>query len=749
MQIMNFLNKLRRGQGKVARSWLPERKCPLHHSSGSHHSDSVNGSNMLQSAVGMMEANGWCFHHIRHLSMAHDDKTMLYLAETVGKPRRDVSHDVCRSARSCVAYNTDMATYKPRHATTNCNCSLVETPYDDLVSILRRGDVPLVSIDYDATYGSIPRLRVHRRTATSQYIALSHVWADGLGNSKINALPQCQIEKLKAIIDDMGGGDMSFWMDTLCIPVGSAELSLKLSEIDRMASIYQGATSCLVLDAELMETQLNCSQTGGVTPIDEFDLIDDYGGRVMSKVSASTEARAHIACSVWMLRSWTFQEAYLPPTIAISFSNNTLLFGRTSERDGEYMERAKGSVQVYSMIDGEDATASNMSHNQAETTLLGHPSRTYGSIPGQESQAVGQNQSLECQCVDIRLQRTLFSQLIRPNMEFARAWNELAGRSTTMASDVPLILTNVLDLENHNLLQYCDTHEMFLAIILSLERPPLSLFFNTGLRYDETGNHHNRWVPQEIQGNHLVGDGHLLVHKRHLSYDYQPFKTHDRVSIYIIDGVLPLRSKAYIQFEEEGMTYVVENSRLNTDDLDTKPFVATCLVVNNASLSRNEEHVACFYVRRATKSFPGRPTLHLTFHRPFYIHRVRNTSDARDQEPAYKARRVSERTELHIYYDTCPNFARLQRRIKPSSDFDGFILITVLVTVLVSPAMLCALPALPSTLPFRIFAVVILVLWSCSSLLPIPAEIVLGLQKWRYTRSFEAIANKRQMNSVV
>ena len=45
-------------------------------------------------------------------------------------------------------------------------------------------------------------------------------------------------------------------MDTLCIPVGPNETSLRLTQIDKMASIYKGALCSLVLDAELMATVL-------------------------------------------------------------------------------------------------------------------------------------------------------------------------------------------------------------------------------------------------------------------------------------------------------------------------------------------------------------------------------------------------------------------------------------------------------------------------------------------------------------
>ena len=70
-------------------------------------------------------------------------------------------------------------------------------------------------------------------------------------------------------------------MDTLCIPVGREEQSLGLVQIDKMASIYVGARSSLVLDAELMATKIN----------------------VDNSPRLSVDLRARIACSSWMGRS--------------------------------------------------------------------------------------------------------------------------------------------------------------------------------------------------------------------------------------------------------------------------------------------------------------------------------------------------------------------------------------------------------------------------------------------------------------
>jgi hypothetical protein len=71
-------------------------------------------------------------------------------------------------------------------------------PADELAEITRKGGIPLVSIEISSEADSAISLRVHNRDRDSKYVAISHVWADGLGNPHQNALPSCQIRQLEA-----------------------------------------------------------------------------------------------------------------------------------------------------------------------------------------------------------------------------------------------------------------------------------------------------------------------------------------------------------------------------------------------------------------------------------------------------------------------------------------------------------------------------------------------------------------------
>ncbi|KAF1944958.1 hypothetical protein EJ02DRAFT_73238 [Clathrospora elynae] len=209
-----------------------------------------------------------------------------------------------------------MKNYNTAH-TPSCSatCKPLAVDYAAIVSIIREGGVPLVSIHIDPASDQLTplfHLRVSPRLPSSRYTVLSHVWFDGLGNPSANVLPYCQVQRLYAQLSSLPRDHESgvtcigplevdwsrqsfelhpkrqppvYWMDTLCIPVGDAEKTLRTTAINQMASIYAAAVQELVFDAEL----LKCN----------------------ASVITANETLARVACSAWMTRSWTLQEGVL------------------------------------------------------------------------------------------------------------------------------------------------------------------------------------------------------------------------------------------------------------------------------------------------------------------------------------------------------------------------------------------------------------------------------------------------------
>ncbi|MCJ1262299.1 hypothetical protein MMC22_002169 [Lobaria immixta] len=682
--------------------YLPQRKCYLH-------------PHPMNPALDLLKAVYLLFRTSRLIASHHSvgksrclRMVLSYLGTLERSSHRLADHKRCLNSEACVAYNTDRATYKTRHVAVDCKCLMVSTPYGRLKEIIRQGEIPLISIEDSTDAGATHELRVYPRSRTSRYIATSHVWADGLGNPNENALPLCQIKRLKAhllalqaVFGDFDG-PILFWMDTLCIPVGQDERALRLTQIDKMASIYKGAISSLVLDAELMAAVLGLklvSIKSFYVKLRRVKVRREGVDTVIRSQRLSIESRARIACSAWMSRSWTLQEGWLPPTIAVQFLDNAVVLGRISEKEGQYQERSttKGIPLV------EDSRAlfeANMSaRRDVEETEPDNGPSLCGSKQNEHTS------SLECDCVGIALERTFYSTFFEETTKFVSVWNELAGRSTTMPSDVPLIITNILHFENRELLKSHEDGEMFQYIILSLDRPPLSIFFNTGPRQDQGGNHQNRWVPVKIGTDTLTSNDPLTVCPSHLLYKYADQHSSGGTSIYTIDAILSLKSKVYLRSENEGIVYAVEPSNSSADQFDTEGFTSTCVIVENVDLPEwsGVKRGACFYVRDNNEIKPQGsrhwwhqalrlnpivlPGVDMTFYCPRRLQQVVHSEHLTlDKRNIYNLNSVKTTCDFRINYDPLSGFGPLKRRdknphaLRAEKSFWGFLVLRPLLS---------------------------------------------------------------------
>jgi hypothetical protein len=73
------------------------------------------------------------------------------------------------------------------------------------------------------------RVKLVESTRNSKYVAISHVWADGLGNPYTNSLHRCKLLALRELVaevakesnleQDSGNTEVPLiWLDTLCCP---------------------------------------------------------------------------------------------------------------------------------------------------------------------------------------------------------------------------------------------------------------------------------------------------------------------------------------------------------------------------------------------------------------------------------------------------------------------------------------------------------------------------------------------------
>jgi hypothetical protein len=227
-----------------------------------------------------MTSLGWCPSDI---ALIHEvfDNTSLWFASMIRRDGQGLDHSGC-SAKECLARQVVDGTYKTQHTEYGCHCPDVAVDVDDVSRIIRSGRIPRILIEYDRD-GC--RLKV---TEDTPYIAISHVWADGLGNVNKNALPACQLKNLKDITvacaplnEDGSLSEMAVWIDTLCVPV---EPETRMLAMLQFPDVYAQAKRVVVLDGELQRASVDASY-------------EELGVR--------------ICISGWMRRVWTLEEGVI------------------------------------------------------------------------------------------------------------------------------------------------------------------------------------------------------------------------------------------------------------------------------------------------------------------------------------------------------------------------------------------------------------------------------------------------------
>ncbi|KUL83197.1 hypothetical protein ZTR_10009 [Talaromyces verruculosus] len=269
--------------------------------------------------AGLLLQSGWCLWETtksRYTGGSVD--TIAYLLQlTRKKPAWDKkTHDACKKTE-CVANNINENEYVTRHVTEECNCGHLHAVVEELHRVLNDGGVPLISITPPSGQSEDEgfKLEVVRKRVGRQYVAISHVWSDGLGNANGNSLPQCQIQLLyerarslvtgKEYVPHYSGGPYAqihtsatrlvhfisnqargkdesvlVWIDTLCIP---HQRDVRSLAIQRIREVYLDAYRTMILDSEMRQVESDS------TPLVQLLLRVVY-------------------CSGWIRRLWTLQE---------------------------------------------------------------------------------------------------------------------------------------------------------------------------------------------------------------------------------------------------------------------------------------------------------------------------------------------------------------------------------------------------------------------------------------------------------
>lgn len=284
-----------------------------------------------------MVQSKWCPSDVALVAAQFTAPTLYYVSRMRrSSTRRD--HSRCTD-KKCKAFRVDPAVYRTKHVEPGCARHFTGPPEPQVMRIIRSGKIPILSLK-ENQQGDIIEVSVEPYRAGVEYVAVSHVWADDLGNVDENKLPQCQLRHIKRILDDLvnkstfwrlaNNGRLNtmlrrsrsksirFWIDTICVPLRQIDSEARDRAINQMNDTYVNAYQVLVLDAELQS-------------LDALDM---------------TEAFMQISLSGWMRRLWTLNEGVLARRLHVKFKNDIFDLREMNDSLNPRSTTLRESIQV-------------------------------------------------------------------------------------------------------------------------------------------------------------------------------------------------------------------------------------------------------------------------------------------------------------------------------------------------------------------------------------------------------------------
>ena len=243
---------------------------------------------------------GWCPNIVsRLISDSTRNFMALYFCLNLWRSESQHRHDSC-TIDLYAATTIDPDTYKVSHVDPKCSCPMFGINATDISQTLRQGSLPLLGVPTNEDLASVhPKLQ--KKSHNVPFVAISHVWADGIGNTQDNSLPTCSLGRISRLVNALprleGDGDtISFWIDSVCVPVSPPEV--KQLALTYLREPYKHARHVLVLDRGLLSI-----------PCEGLNLID---------------VLANLMCSNWVGRLWTLQEGQLGQRVWFQFQDKAV-----------------------------------------------------------------------------------------------------------------------------------------------------------------------------------------------------------------------------------------------------------------------------------------------------------------------------------------------------------------------------------------------------------------------------------------
>lgn len=250
-------------------------------------------------------ASGWCQGEISSFRKSCALSSRFYLSmmdrRVLGK-----SHNKCNSSVPCQAYQLDYSTYRTQHrpdCSDQVGCAEVGPAMADVTSAIGNGGSAVIATGLNSPgQGLSPQVIQVGGTGGSviRYVAISHVWSDGLGNPWSNRLQLCQLRHIQNLVNALYTPDawpVPFWIDTLGIPVGKKNAEFRRMAITRIAETFKKADNVLVIDNSLQRYPTDISWV---------------------------ETLMRIQYSPWMTRLWTLLEGRLAQGLYFQFQDKAI-----------------------------------------------------------------------------------------------------------------------------------------------------------------------------------------------------------------------------------------------------------------------------------------------------------------------------------------------------------------------------------------------------------------------------------------
>ncbi|KAI4113052.1 MAG: hypothetical protein LQ345_005895 [Seirophora villosa] len=250
----------------------------------------------------LMMRHGYCPSEIHRIRQTFLHLSTIQFLTWMNRADATASHEHCNS-RECLLRLNNLRQYGAQHWLNDCHCPDLTVDIAKVIAILSRGGLPLLQMIQTEPSHEL-RLDVIEASPSSKYVAISHVWSDGLGNPHANALPQCQLQHLldlarplfRVATNDEQSRDVLIWLDTLCCPLGPPEA--RTMALNQMKTPYTDSAFVLVTDRSLYKFR-----SLGLDAIEKGLLI---------------------LTSPWMRRLWTLQEGALASKLLFQFRDTAV-----------------------------------------------------------------------------------------------------------------------------------------------------------------------------------------------------------------------------------------------------------------------------------------------------------------------------------------------------------------------------------------------------------------------------------------